>query len=59
MLYEVITPVKNGECQDCHDPHQSEYPFQVKKESLEMCLTCHFESIKTEKGELDAIGELV
>jgi len=50
-------PVKNGECQDCHDPHQSEYPFQVKKESLEMCLTCHFESIKTEKGELDAIGE--
>ncbi len=49
-------PVKKGECLDCHDAHQSEYLYQIKKESKEMCLSCHFEALKTDKRELDAIG---
>lgn len=38
----VHKPVLMGECQGCHDPHQSDFPMQLKKGSTkDLCFSCH------------------
>jgi predicted CXXCH cytochrome family protein len=42
MLSEnVHTPVIEGQCVGCHDPHQSDFRFTLKAQAAELCLTCH------------------
>ncbi len=40
----VHPPVAAGDCQDCHDPHQSDNAFQLKAAGAEVCYTCHEKS---------------
>jgi predicted CXXCH cytochrome family protein len=37
----VHPPVATGGCLDCHDPHQSDNKFQLKKAGTILCYTCH------------------
>ena len=37
----VHTPVKNGECSDCHDPHASDHGKLLAEEPSRICLSCH------------------
>ena len=42
MLEESVhTPVADGECTSCHDPHQSEFQFTLKGEARDLCFECH------------------
>ncbi len=42
MLQENIhTPVAEGNCTGCHDPHQSPYRFALRAEASELCFQCH------------------
>lgn len=42
----VHFPVKKGECLLCHDPHQSNLAFHLKRETiLELCMGCHNQQI--------------
>ncbi len=42
MLEENIhVPVGDGDCTDCHDPHQSEYRFTLKSDPSTLCFDCH------------------
>jgi len=34
-------PVSAGECTSCHTPHASNYKFQLKKNTDEICYNCH------------------
>jgi predicted CXXCH cytochrome family protein len=43
----VHPPVATGDCLDCHDPHQSDNKFQLKKAGTILCYTCH------DKDQLD------
>lgn len=43
----VHPPVAAGDCQDCHDPHQSNSKFQLKADGSALCYMCH------EKSKLD------
>jgi len=55
----VHGPAGKGECQVCHDPHQTDYPGMIKKESKEMCLSCHNEDIKSDNGILKSIATVL
>jgi predicted CXXCH cytochrome family protein len=35
------TPVAEGNCIGCHDPHQADYRFQLKGGASELCFQCH------------------
>lgn len=37
----VHTPVANGNCIGCHDPHQSDYKYNLKGAAKDLCLNCH------------------
>ncbi len=37
----VHTPVKNGECSDCHNPHASDHGKLLAESPSKICLTCH------------------
>ncbi len=37
----VHTPVADGNCVGCHDPHQSDYQFTLKGNAAELCFVCH------------------
>ncbi len=37
----VHAPVKNGQCQLCHDPHGSAAPHELKPNVSASCQTCH------------------
>ncbi|MBI4699524.1 MAG: cytochrome c3 family protein [Nitrospirae bacterium] len=39
----VHTPVKNGECTGCHDPHTSSYGKLLSADSSNICISCHKE----------------
>ncbi len=42
-----------GSCINCHDPHASDFPMQLKaEETMDLCLKCHNRAIKTDKGRL-------
>lgn len=46
------TPVKNGECTACHDPHQSDAPKQLKKKKTsELCYSCHKNTQQIKKSQ--------
>ncbi len=36
-------PVREGNCTGCHNPHQSDFSGFLKKESPQLCFTCHVE----------------
>jgi len=40
-LPHVHTPVKNGNCADCHDPHASDHGKLLEAEPDSICLSCH------------------
>ena len=47
-------------CLECHDPHGSEHPkFLIKETSKELCLTCHSETLTTDEdgSKLQNIGK--
>lgn len=35
------TPVANGNCVGCHDPHQSDHRFTLKGLAADLCYQCH------------------
>jgi predicted CXXCH cytochrome family protein len=35
------TPVSEGNCIGCHDPHQSDFRFTLKGTAAELCFQCH------------------
>lgn len=37
----VHTPVKSGDCSECHDPHTSDHGKLLAADSSRICLTCH------------------
>ena len=43
MLLEdnVHTPVAEGNCIGCHDPHQSDYRYTLKGQAADLCFKCH------------------
>ncbi len=42
MLEENLhTPVANGNCVGCHDPHQTDFRFTLKGNASELCFNCH------------------
>lgn len=41
------TPVADGDCVGCHDPHASDYRFSLKGSASQLCYTCHKEDIFT------------
>lgn len=42
MLQEHLhTPVADGNCVGCHDPHQSDFKFTLKGSAKELCFNCH------------------
>jgi predicted CXXCH cytochrome family protein len=41
LLEHAHTPVANGRCVGCHDPHQSDFRFTLKARADDLCLTCH------------------
>ncbi len=41
LLAHQHTPVVEGNCTGCHDPHGSEYRFTLKGEAAELCFQCH------------------
>jgi predicted CXXCH cytochrome family protein len=38
---DVHSPVAQGMCDTCHDPHQSDHPILLKDEQKECCYRCH------------------
>ncbi len=45
--YKHLPAVEN--CTSCHDPHQSEFEYLLKKESKTLCLSCHESDLKGNK----------
>lgn len=45
MMLEAYlhTPVADGDCVGCHDPHQSNYRYTLKGDAADLCFTCHDE----------------
>ncbi len=41
LLEHAHTPVADGECVGCHDPHQSDHRFTLKAAPEELCMSCH------------------
>lgn len=39
------SPLEDGECTSCHNPHGSSYKFQLLSKGGELCFTCHDEGI--------------
>jgi predicted CXXCH cytochrome family protein len=35
------TPVANGNCVGCHDPHQSDFQYTLKGNAADLCFNCH------------------
>jgi predicted CXXCH cytochrome family protein len=49
-------PVAQGKCLDCHEPHQSTNPFQLKLPEAEVCISCHAPDSLTRASHLDKTG---
>ena len=47
----VHRPVREGKCSKCHDPHQSPYKFQLRKDGSNLCYMCH------EKEKKEIVGK--
>lgn len=35
------TGITSGKCSNCHDPHASDWPHNLKKDGVEVCAECH------------------
>ena len=42
-------PVEDGDCLACHDPHSSDYKFQLAGKGGDVCFGCHDEDIIKDK----------
>ena len=49
-------PVARGKCIECHNPHQSDYPFQLKLPEGKVCVSCHAPDTLTPSNHRDKIG---
>ncbi|MBI3378341.1 MAG: cytochrome C [Nitrospirae bacterium] len=45
----VHPPVKEGNCTNCHSPHQSPYKFQLRADGQNLCFMCHDKKIASGK----------
>jgi predicted CXXCH cytochrome family protein len=45
----VHWPLMYGECTSCHNPHGSEYKFQLVSEGSDLCFQCHDKQINMSK----------
>ncbi|UCH82173.1 MAG: hypothetical protein JSW20_05950 [Nitrospiraceae bacterium] len=43
------SPVEEGECTSCHNPHGSDFKFQMVSKGGEVCFECHDDGIIKEK----------
>ncbi len=50
------TPVSDGDCTGCHDPHQSDYRFSLKGNAADLCYQCHKEDIFTKQYVHGPVG---
>ncbi len=41
----IHSPVEEGECTSCHNPHGSDYKFQMVSKGGEVCFECHDDEI--------------
>jgi predicted CXXCH cytochrome family protein len=42
MLEDFVhSPVADGKCTGCHDPHQSDFRFTLKGNAADLCFQCH------------------
>lgn len=56
---KVHLPYGQGDCAACHDPHQSNFNVFLKKESNDLCVSCHQKTIwKTYKEKEQAQNSL-
>src|SRR3990172_10560015 len=37
----IHTPVKSGDCSDCHNPHSSRYGKLIAADPNKICFSCH------------------
>ena len=44
----VHTPITEGDCTGCHNPHTSNYEMLLAAESGEMCMECHDDLVPSE-----------
>lgn len=57
---EMHSPVEDGECGECHDPHQSNNYARLRKPVNETCLSCHddmADTIRNARSTHDALDE--
>lgn len=48
----VHEPIREGECDSCHDPHESEHPHILKKDlAKDLCVECHSEEEEFQSRE--------
>jgi predicted CXXCH cytochrome family protein len=51
-------PVDEGQCLECHDPHASGLPMQLREDSVtELCLGCHEDDLPLDAGVHSPIEE--
>jgi DmsE family decaheme c-type cytochrome len=43
------SPVEDGECLACHNPHGSNYKFQLNAKGGDLCFTCHDSDLVSKK----------
>jgi len=46
MLPVQHKPVAQGQCVGCHDPHQSNFKFQLKGQADSLCYLCHPNNVR-------------
>jgi predicted CXXCH cytochrome family protein len=52
----VHTPVKAGDCADCHDPHASEHGKLLEAEPERICAKCHGSMVPDKANSAHAAG---
>jgi predicted CXXCH cytochrome family protein len=50
-------PAAEGECLECHNPHASDVPFQLRAAGQALCYSCHDEEDITEQEAHQDMGE--
>jgi predicted CXXCH cytochrome family protein len=51
----VHTPVKQGECSGCHNPHTSSHQKLLSEDSNDLCVRCHGSLIPEKAGSVHAV----
>lgn len=53
-LASVHTPVKSGECSDCHNPHAASHGQLLATDKAQICADCHADVVPEEAGSVHA-----